>query len=654
MSKTIRKIPWAVPGLATFAVVAALIAFGVLGANTAQALGDDECGFANTAAAPDTFAEVPPAADGDCLVLADSVEIMVENTSSTDELAVAVLASGGSQYPKVVVTNGKTGVDQHNFVLDALVSTFGTDMPGLGSFTVTRDMAKDGVVVLSVYDTFTNFPLDADSDALPLTADATLNVVFLGAPALKAADDSPLSTLVRDPTGGVIASDTASVTTTATIKDANNNLLVDGNDDVDSYVTFTVTYAEGSDLKLRTQLVSTAEVPVDDVGEAELVISDWNTDALPANVGPVKVTVGAIYTGPTGTLDLGDAVYQRADPTPTALEVATFSCRTDPGNTEADDGCADGSEPVADMVFGREEVFVIVGEFTDVLGSTVPVASPSVVASSTAALTVDTTAGNIVDGEIATVTVDDEAEFGDYTITVSTGAGDDLVEQVLAITVSGPPVSYSLVDPAATIALGAGSSQEFTVSARDVNGSVPFFGDDNTVEVIIRGAGPNDVFGLEAGNLLTLDADTGEGTFEIFTPLGAEDGDEAQILVRTGGEVKARHTVTFGEAVAPMPMLTAPTDVTATADAGTVTVTWTDGADALGHLVLLFNADFSSAPMVNAVPTGSSSAQFMDVAAGDYVAVVVSYRSASETAYAVGTVTVNANGVDGVGTAAAN
>ena len=158
------------------------------------------------------------------------------------------------------------------------------------------------------------------------------------------------------------------------------------------------------------------------------------------------------------------------------------------------------------------------------------------------------------------------------------------------------------------------------------------------VEVIVRGAGPNDVFGLE-NNLLELDVDTGEGTFEIFTPINAVDGQMAQIIVRTTDGVQATHAITFGEAVAPMPMLTAPTGVMAMADAGTVTVTWTDGADAVGHLVLLFNADFSGAPMVNA-PTGSS-AEFMDVAAGDYVAVVVSYRSGSEYMYDYMSVTVN-------------
>ena len=642
MSKTIRKIPWAVPGLATLAIVGVLIAFGVMGTNTAHALGADECGFTTDG----TDISKAPAAT-DCLVITDSVEIMVENTSNAEQ-DVVVLASGGSAFPKVVVADGKTGVDQHSFELDALAVKFGTTTPGLGSFMVTREMAQGGVVVLTAYDTFTGFPLDADSAALPAGADTngTLNVVFLGAPALKDADGADLSTLTGSLTDGVIPSTAGVATTTATIKDGNGQLLVDGVDDVDSYVTFTVTYAAGSDLKPRSQLVSSADVNVNASGVALLEIGDWNTGA-----DPVKVTVSAIYTGPTGTLDLGEVVYQRADATPTALEAGTFSCIADAGNDEADDGCADDLEPVADTVFGREDVFVIVGEFTDALGSTVAISSPTIVASDTVALRVSATAA---DSGMATVTVAAEAEYGEYTISVSTGTGDDLVEQVLTVTIGGPPVGYSFVEPVANISLGAGSSAEFTISAVDVNGNVPDFGDDNMVEVIVRGAGPNDVFGLE-NNLLELDVDTGEGTFEIFTPINAVDGQMAQIIVRTTDGVQATHAITFGEAVAPMPMLTAPTGVTAMAEAGTVTVTWTDGADALGHLVLLFNAaDFSSAPMVNAVPTGSSSAQFTDVAAGNYIAVVVSYRSASETAYAVGTVTVNANGVDGVGTAAAN
>ena len=79
-------------------------------------------------------------------------------------------------------------------------------------------------------------------------------------------------------------------------------------------------------------------------------------------------------------------------------------------------------------------------------------------------------------------------------------------------------------------------------------------------------------------------------------------------------------------------MLTAPTDVTATSDApGMVAVNWTSGDNALGHLVLLFNADFSGDPMVG-MPSGNSHT-FSGVPVGSYIAVVVSYRSVSDYEY---------------------
>ena len=83
---------------------------------------------------------------------------------------------------------------------------------------------------------------------------------------------------------------------------------------------------------------------------------------------------------------------------------------------------------------------------------------------------------------------------------------------------------------------------------------------------------------------------------------------------------------------APEPMLTAPTGTTATSDAaGMVTVNWTSGDNALGHLVLLFKSDFSGDPMVG-VPSGDFHT-FSGVPAGSYIAVVVSYRSVSDYEY---------------------
>ena len=103
--------------------------------------------------------------------------------------------------------------------------------------------------------------------------------------------------------------------------------------------------------------------------------------------------------------------------------------------------------------------------------------------------------------------------------------------------------------------------------------------------------------------------------------------------LKTGGAeacVQVRITV-FHSDDQPL-MLTAPTSVMAMSDAaGMATVSWTPGDNALGHLVLLFNADFSGDPMVG-TPTGNAHT-FSAVPAGSYIAVVVSYRSVSDYEY---------------------
>ena len=69
--------------------------------------------------------------------------------------------------------------------------------------------------------------------------------------------------------------------------------------------------------------------------------------------------------------------------------------------------------------------------------------------------------------------------------------------------------------------------------------------------------------------------------------------------------------------------LTAPTNVAATGGVNVVTVTWTDGQGAVGHLVLLYKSDFSGDPLL-ATADGSSHT-FRNVPAGEYIAVVVAF-----------------------------
>ena len=89
----------------------------------------------------------------------------------------------------------------------------------------------------------------------------------------------------------------------------------------------------------------------------------------------------------------------------------------------------------------------------------------------------------------------------------------------------------------------------------------------------------------------------------------------------------------------PVSTVVAPSMVEATDGTVTVTVTWVDGENAVGHLVMLFKADFSSY-VYEPAPVGNSHT-FMDVAAGDYVAVVVAYDAADKYKFSVDAVTVN-------------
>ena len=89
--------------------------------------------------------------------------------------------------------------------------------------------------------------------------------------------------------------------------------------------------------------------------------------------------------------------------------------------------------------------------------------------------------------------------------------------------------------------------------------------------------------------------------------------------------------------VPPSTELTAPSAVMATVgvtDPGAITVTWTPGENATGgHLVLLFNSDFTEVPHVE-TPTEEGMYTIPDVTMpGDYVVVVVSIKSRSEYLY---------------------
>ena len=121
--------------------------------------------------------------------------------------------------------------------------------------------------------------------------------------------------------------------------------------------------------------------------------------------------------------------------------------------------------------------------------------------------------------------------------------------------------------------------------------------------------------------------------------VGHDETDYSEIKFRVEGTGDDQMLILVPEHTHPpaSTVLTKPSDVMATVgvtDPGDITVTWTPGENAPGgHLVLLFNSDFTEVPHVG-TPTEEGMYTIPDVAtAGNYVVVVVSVKSRSEYMY---------------------
>ena len=192
--------------------------------------------------------------------------------------------------------------------------------------------------------------------------------------------------------------------------------------------------------------------------------------------------------------------------------------------------------------------------------------------------------------------VDEAAMLSGHEITVSTTAqdadGEDIADVVLTVSVAGPPLEYMISGPD-NIDLGGRAT--FTVTAVDANGGIPHFitmddADDknDTVEVVVPDIAESLVRGTKLDDgTLTLDADTGMGTFTIYAPSNAPDGSTARIFV-SAGDIEITHTVMFGEALM-MPGM--PMNVMAEATShDMITVSWASpaddgGSDITGYMV---------------------------------------------------------------------
>ena len=144
------------------------------------------------------------------------------------------------------------------------------------------------------------------------------------------------------------------------------------------------------------------------------------------------------------------------------------------------------------------------------------------------------------------------------------------------------------------------------------------------------------------GNEVILVEDTGSrDTIYTNRGLAPETTRTYRVRSQTLGGVGTAYTqdMAMTEAGPPSTALTAPTMVEAMGGAGTVMVTWEDGQNAFGHLVILLNSSFEVVE-IDDNPTNNES-MFSGLSAGTYYGVVVAFKSASDYEYDYAAATAN-------------
>ena len=450
----------------------------------------------------------------------------------------------------------------------------------------------------------------------------------------------------------------------------------------DAEVTFTAS-VEPMDLDIDLRLVRDVDVQIvgDDDGELNVAavegIEDLDTVAartindLPIGDASYRITVQVS----AGSLDLGSIVLTRTG-SAEAVVAGVFNADCLDGvdfdaeeldftnatvNLKNDD-CDDSGMLSR---FGRGELVVVKAHLEDSLGS--------VVGESTdlASELADEFDDPLIDGDPVIIAnpvppntmpkawvyeIDMDAQLGDHDITVSTTAknadDEDVGDVTLTVSVAGPPTQYMFVDLVDNIELGGRAT--FTVQAYDANNGAPHFSKndadmytDNTVEVVVPDIAQSLVRGSELLNgVLTLDADTGMGSFTIYAPANVTAGSTARIFV-SAGDVEITHTVTFGDPGAMPPtdpmddMFTAMYTVMADSpSSGMVEVSWVTTQPI--SLVMLMDDQGMVAAWDVALLALGSSAQFSGIQAGEYQVVVFSLTAGdfSNGGLAFGSVTV--------------
>ena len=123
-----------------------------------------------------------------------------------------------------------------------------------------------------------------------------------------------------------------------------------------------------------------------------------------------------------------------------------------------------------------------------------------------------------------------------------------------------------------------------------------------------------------------------------LTPVTSYDFRVSAINLRGQSDQSDVATATT-DAGPPSTELTRPTMVSAMGGTGTVTVSWEDGENVVGHLVILLDSSFEVVE-IDDNPTNNES-MFSGLSAGTYYGVVVAFKSASDYKYAYDAATAN-------------
>ena len=610
MSKTIRKIPWAVPGLAMVAV-AAFLAIGLLANNGVQPV-----------AAQDADCTVEIAADGTvtsaaaCIVQGDmaTVEFQGDAAATVDHTLSLLIADPDGRitaYPSGTVwansqledgANNAVGSDaamKYRYQSITVPKAEANPTTGLVEGQTVSITVKGNVHIwagtVSVTAAITGITIgDPATGARAIASGATaLAITFLGAPAIgvdgddaNSIVDDTIETTVTPPFTDTTESrsklEAVTGTTTTTVIDGGSadHVLTGIQDEVT--ITATVQDAHGNDLEDVEVTFTATSDPAGVESSTRVVDSRANGTAprtisgLPTDSG-YRVTVAVSADG----VDLGSIVIARSG------DLTTFTaliCAADSGNTDTDDGCGANSRPQS--VFGDVDgTFRIVTTAKDALDS------------DAGGVSVDSdedadgiAVGNFTSGVAAGTIVAADAEGGRYpiTLTATQGSGDDEISlmAIVDITISGPLAMYDVSGPDR---IESGTSQTYTVQALDSLGNPAQFEatQQTTVDVFVEGDAKNSVtvFGVPGGGLDL--SDDSEATFRIRAASNAMDGEITIVISGVATIVEATKTVMIGEEVVVPPVLGDASGLMAEAgaDAGMVELTWTPGPNATRHFV---------------------------------------------------------------------